>query len=152
MRVFVDADNCAKDSRKIILKACTRQNIQVFLVANRNIPIANENVKFTMVVCNDEKDSADNYIVENTTASDIAITRDILLAERLVNKKVFSLNDKGKIFTADNIGDFLEQRKLSLQMKSLGITNGTLGKGNTQAETSEFSKRFNEALSKLIPR
>ena len=37
MKVFVDADNCNKDSRKIILKACTRKNIEVELVANKNI-------------------------------------------------------------------------------------------------------------------
>lgn len=149
MKVYVDADNCAKDSRKIMLKACTRQEVEIILVANKNIPVANENIKFDMIICSDEKDSADDYIVENAETTDIAITRDILLAERLIKKGVFTMNDKGRIFTAQNIDDFIEQRELSLQMKALGISNGSFKKGNTQAETSEFSKHFNEALSKL---
>ena len=49
MKVFVDADNCNKDSRKIILKACTRKNIEVELVANKNIPVNTQNVKFAMI-------------------------------------------------------------------------------------------------------
>ncbi|MCQ2242440.1 DUF188 domain-containing protein [Treponema sp.] len=144
MKVFVDADNCSKDSRKIILKACTRENIPVELVANRTIPINTQNVNYTMTVCPETKDAADNYIVEKSAGNDIAITRDILLAKRLIEKNIFSMNDKGKVFTKENIGDLIEQRELSLQMKSLGITNGS--SFPSQQDTKEFSKKFNEAL------
>ena len=61
MTVFVDGDNCDKEARKIILKSCKRNSIDVKIVANRNIPIATENVSFTMIVCDSSKDSADNY-------------------------------------------------------------------------------------------
>ena len=40
MTVFVDGDNCDKEARKIILKSCKRNSIDVKIVANRNIPIA----------------------------------------------------------------------------------------------------------------
>ncbi|MDO4506034.1 MAG: DUF188 domain-containing protein [Spirochaetales bacterium] len=144
MKVFVDADNCNKDSRKIILKACTRENIPVELVANRALPINTQNVKYTMTVCAETKDAADNYIFEKTENNDIAITRDLLLAKRLIEKCIFVMNDKGKIFTAENIGDLLEQRELSLQMKSLGISNGA--DFPSQQDTKDFSRTFNEAL------
>lgn len=145
MKVFVDADNCNKDSRKIILKACTRKNIEVELVANKNIPVNTQNVKFTMIVCPSTKDAADNYIVENSTEADIAVTKDLLLAKRLIEKKVFTMNDMGKIFTSDNIEDLLEQRELSLQMKSLGISNGENFRSQTQ--TKEFSIQFNKIIN-----
>lgn len=144
MKVFVDADNCNKDSRKIILKACTRENVCVELVANKKIDINIQNVYFTMTICPETKDSADNYIYDNSTNLDIAVTRDILLAKRLIEKNVFVLNDKGKVFTKTNINDLLEQRELSLQMKSFGISNGTNFKSNKN--TKEFSKVFNETL------
>ena len=124
MTVFVDGDNCDKEARKIILKSCKRNSIDVKIVANRNIPIATENVSFTMIVCDSSKDSADNYIVENSSGDDVAVTRDLILAKRLIDKKIVVLNDMGRIFTAENIEELLEQRKLSLQMKSLGISNG----------------------------
>lgn len=149
MKVFVDADNCSKDSRKIILKSCSRNKIELFLVANREIPVSMENVSFTMVVCSKEKDSADNHIVENSISGDMAVTRDILLAKRLLEKNVFVMNDKGKIFTKENIGEFIEQRELSLQMKQLGISTGSMKNRNTQSETAEFSKQFNTNLLKM---
>ena len=145
MKVFVDADNCNKDSRKIILKACTRKNIEVELVANKNIPVNTQNVKFTMTVCPATKDAADNYIVENSTDTDIAITKDILLAKRLIDKNVFTMNDMGIVFTSANIEDLLEQRELSLQMKSLGISNGE--NFRSQAQTKEFSIQFNKIIN-----
>lgn len=144
MKIFVDADNCEKDARKIILKACTRENIPVELVANKKLPINTQNVFFTMTVCPETKDAADNYIFEKVTESDMVITRDILFAKRLIEKNVFTMNDKGKIFTKENIEDLLEQRELSLQMKSLGISNAP--NFRTRTDTTEFSKRFNETL------
>ncbi|MBQ0040116.1 MAG: DUF188 domain-containing protein [Treponema sp.] len=149
MKVFVDADNCDKDSRKIILKACTRENVECYLVANREIPIHTQNVEFKMTVCSAEKDSADNFIVENACENDIAVTRDILLAKRLIEKNVLAMNDKGRLFTKENIEDLIEQRELSLQMKSLGISNGINSWKSGQKEAGEFSKNFNENLLRL---
>jgi len=149
MKVFVDADNCDKDSRKIILKACTRENVECNLVANKEIPIHTQNVKFKMTVCSAEKDSADNYIVENASGNDMAVTRDIILAKRLIEKNIFAMNDKGRLFTKDNIADLIEQRELSLQMKNLGISNGMNSWKSEQKQTGEFSKNFNENLLRL---
>lgn len=146
MTVFVDGDNCAKEARKIILKSCKRNSIDVKIVANRNIPIATENVSFTMIVCDSTKDSADNYIVENSTESDMAVTRDLILAKRLIEKNITALNDMGTIFTAENIDDLLEQRELSLQMKSLGISNGAGFKSAGMKSMGEFSDAFNRLL------
>ena len=146
MTVFVDGDNCDKEARKIILKSCKRNSIDVKIVANRNIPIATENVSFTMIVCDSSKDSADNYIVENSSGDDVAVTRDLILAKRLIDKKIVVLNDMGRIFTAENIEELLEQRKLSLQMKSLGISNGAGFRSAVKKSIGEFSSSFNSLI------
>ena len=143
MTVFVDGDNCDKEARKIILKSCKRNSIDVKIVANRNIPIATENVSFTMIVCDSSKDSADNYIVENSSGDDVAVTRDLILAKRLIDKKIVVLNDMGRIFTAEKL---LEQRKLSLQMKSLGISNGAGFRSAGKKSIGEFSSSFNSLI------
>lgn len=150
MKVFVDADNCEKTSRKIILKACTRNKIEVILAANREIPIKTQNVTFRMEICEKAKDSADNFIFENASTDDIVITRDILLAKRLIEKGICTMNDMGRKFTKENMDDILEQRELSLQMKALGISNGTSFRSYSSANTEEFSKTFNEALNARI--
>ena len=146
MTVFVDGDNCDKEARKIILKSCKRNSIDVKIVANRNIPIATENVSFTMIVCDSSKDSADTYIVENSSGDDVAVTKDLILAKRLIDKKIVVLNDMGRIFTAENIEELLEQRKLSLQMKSLGISNGAGFRSAGKKSIGEFSSSFNSLI------
>ena len=146
MTVFVDGDNCDKEARKIILKSCKRNSVDVKIVANRNIPIATENVSFTMIVCDRSKDSADNYIVENSSENDVAVTRDLILAKRLIDKNIVTLNDMGRIFTAENIVELLEQRELSLQMKSLGISNGAGFKSAGKKNMGEFSDTFNSLI------
>ena len=49
-------------------------------------------------------DAADDWIVENAEANDIAITADVPLAARMVEKGVHTLGPTGRPFTVESIG------------------------------------------------
>ena len=118
--IFVDADSCEKNAREFILNAAVKKNLNVIFAANKNIPFAFKNPLFKMEICSKEKNSADDFIVENSKPGDIVVTRDLLLAQRIFNKKISVMNDKGTVFNKENLEYLIEERQLSIQMKSLG--------------------------------
>ena len=46
------------------------------------------------------------------------------MAQRIFNKKISVMNDKGTVFNKENLEYFIEERMLSIQMKSLGVSTG----------------------------
>ncbi len=144
--IFVDADSCANKAKTFILETAIKKNENVTFVANKNIPFSIQSSLFTMKICEQTKDAADNYIVQNATSCDIVITRDLILAERLLKNKVTVINDKGTAFSYENINSLLEERELSLQMKQLGISTG--GKWNSYGQNE--LRKFKETLLKAL--
>ena len=93
--VWVDADSFPARARAFLVELAVSKSVRVVFVANRDIKTNNKTVQ--MIVCQKEKDSADNYIFENAGANDIVVTRDLLFAERLVSKKITVMNDRGVV-------------------------------------------------------
>ncbi|WP_187152294.1 DUF188 domain-containing protein, partial [Treponema endosymbiont of Eucomonympha sp.] len=60
---------------------------------------------FTMIVTGKHESSADEYIVAHVTENDIAVTRDIQLAARLVEKRITVLNDRGIEYSSGTVAD-----------------------------------------------
>lgn len=147
MKFFIDADSCAKPAREYIEKLCLSRKIHLELVANREIPHTKSDL-IKMVICNQTKNAADDYIVENSNELDMAITRDLELAERLISKNVCTVNDKGKIFTKSLLEYMLKERELSLQMKALGISTGGKWNSYSTKECEAFIKTVSEIMGK----
>lgn len=85
-----------------------------------------------MIVTSQTKDSADNYIIENSTSSDLIITKDILFAERAIKKNVSVMSDKGFVFTKKNILKQIEERNYNLRLAEIGFTS---------SKKSDYSKK-----------
>jgi uncharacterized protein len=66
-------------------------------------------------------DRADDRIMERARAGDLAVTRDLPLAERLAEKGLFVLNDRGDVFTADNARERRSLRDSALELRALGL-------------------------------
>ena len=96
-RIFVDADSCPKKIKSIIQKAAVKNSMELFFVANRNIPFTTQNPLFFMQICDGHKDAADDWIFEQSTKDDLIITRDILFAKRLVQSGKRAINDAIKM-------------------------------------------------------
>lgn len=120
----------------------------VYFVANKQIPNKTD-FPFTMIVCDKEKDSADNYIYENARNTDLVITRDIVFADRLVTKGILAINDRGTIFTKDNIKELLADRDFDMQLVEIGLSKH-YKEGYDKKKFAAFANSFDKAISKLL--
>ncbi|MBI9105963.1 MAG: DUF188 domain-containing protein [Spirochaetales bacterium] len=148
MRIFVDADSCPQIVRGIISRAAEREGLECVFAANRNIPLP-ENDFLKMVIVEEGEGVADQYIIDNSTEDDIAVTRDIPLAAELVENKVVVLNDRGEVFTPENIRQRLSIRNVMKDFRDSGImpdADNSFGRKEIQL----FANAFDRELRKLI--
>ena len=129
--IWVDADSCPIPVKDIIFRFCKRLNLKLIFVANHQIPMPKSEL-FQMIVCDATPDAADNYIVENASQNDIVITRDIPMASRLIEKNITTINDRGLLFTSENIREKLSLRNFNKELYDNGILS---------EKTSTFSKK-----------
>ncbi|MGL1891944.1 MAG: DUF188 domain-containing protein [Spirochaetaceae bacterium] len=120
MRIWIDADSCPIKIRDIISKAAMRLGVEAIYVANREIPVM-EHDFIKKVITPQIDQSADIYIVDNIDKNDIVITRDIPLANDLVDSGLVVLNDRGVIYTIENIKERLSVRDFMQEARELGI-------------------------------
>ena len=141
--IFIDGDNCPNLALDYTIKYCKSNNLKLKIVANKKIE--NKNSDYEMVVCEQTKDSADNYIFNNADKKTLVVTKDVLLAERLLKNDIVTINDRGTIFEKNNIKYRLQDRELNFQLAALGF-GGKKGK-NYSLETLE---KYKTALEKAI--
>ena len=146
MQIWLDADSCPASIRKITLQKASEKNLTITFVANRNVEPAFNYPLFTMHVCGKNEGAADDFIVENADKGDLAVTRDIPLAKRLLSKGVRVINDRGLEFSEDKIQNMLEERELHIQMVELGIAP----KGNWKSFGEKEIKMFRECLDSIL--
>lgn len=145
VRIYVDADACpVKDE---ILKVAGRFDLEVFLVSNQwlRMPVG---PKVTKQVVPEGADAADDWIAEQITEGDIAITSDIPLASRVLEKGAVALGPTGKPFTADNIGMALAMRELKSHLRETGEDRG-FNASFTKADRSQFLNAMDRLLTRL---
>jgi uncharacterized protein YaiI (UPF0178 family) len=155
MTIFVDADSCPKPVREAVLRAAKRTGVHAVFAANRVIPGINipgiESANITMEVCPSHEGAADDFIVLHALAGDLVITRDVPLASRLVEKSIMVLNDRGRIYTPENIREQLSIRDFVVGLAEHGMEierTASYGK----KELKQFSDGFDKTLTKLIGR
>lgn len=146
--VWIDADSCPVKVRNFTLSYCEKKEIPVAFVANHEIP-ARTGSLFKMIVCEKSEGAADNYILENAGYNDFVITRDIPFAAKLVDKKISVINDRGTVFTKDNIADKLSERNFNMNLAMLGFGNDK--KSNySEKDFKKFSNCFDREILKNI--
>ena len=147
MTFWVDADSCPKPVRDIVCRAGRRLSVQVVFAANRPIACPKESA-VKMIVLPQEKDAADNYIAENALAGDIVITRDIPLAKRLVEMNLAVINDRGTLYTRENVSERLSVRNFMLELCNSGLKPNSLKRFGAR-EIKAFADTFDKTLAKL---
>ncbi|MGD1822505.1 MAG: DUF188 domain-containing protein, partial [Pleomorphochaeta sp.] len=99
-----------------------------------------------------DSDSADNKIVELAEDGDLAITHDIPLIDRLCEKGVLVLDDRGNIFTDKNIKERLSIRNAMTELRSYGINiekNKKMGPKAVKLFSDAFSKTLDKYKKEL---
>jgi len=149
MRFFIDADSFPALCRDIICRAATKRRIPAVFIA-RSRPQLPKSPLFSFIEAGDDPDAADDLIVAQATSADIAFTRDIPLAARLVSQGVLVLNDRGTVYTIENIGPRLSNRDFMADMRAAGLA-GMGGRSYSQRELLEFANAFDREMTKRFP-
>ena len=147
--VWVDADSCPKMVREYLSSYTEKLSLQLYFVANHQIPQNVVHSNFKMIVCQKESQAADDYIVNNAQKFDMVITRDIPLADRLVNKNITVINDRGTLYTKENIKQRLSERDFNLQLAQIGLC-GTKKSYYGKKEFSDFANCFDKEIHALL--
>jgi uncharacterized protein YaiI (UPF0178 family) len=144
----VDADSCPTPVREIIIRFCKRLKLELIYVANHPIPMPKSEL-FKMIVCDATPDAADNYVVENSKKDDIVITRDIPMASRLLEKEITTINDRGLLFTHENIKEKLSLRNFNKELYENGIISEKTSTFNKK-DVNNFANCFDREIQKKL--
>ena len=151
MKILVDADSCPRSARELVLRTATRRHIPAVFAANRTLPgvviVGEANNDVTMEVCPAGEGAADDRIVELAVPGDLVITRDIPLAERLLEKDVAALDDRGGLFTREAIRERLSTRDFLVALAESG-----LGAERKNRYGKRELKNFADALDRELTR
>jgi hypothetical protein len=151
LRIWVDADAAPGDVKDIVARAALRLELPTMLVANQRLQTPANNPFVTSVRVAGGPDVADDHIVEHAEAGDVAITADIPLAARLVEKGVVTIDPRGEEYTRENIGERLSIRDFMDGLRSTGVeTGGPSAYG--QKEKQAFASAFDRTLTRSLRR
>jgi uncharacterized protein YaiI (UPF0178 family) len=149
MQIFVDADSCPREARKMILRFSARLGIKAVFAANRPIPDLPETA--TMELCPSGEGEADKRIASLARSGDMVLTRDLPLAEQLVEAGIAVMDDRGRVFTKENI-----HQLRSLRDFTVGLAESGLGVERIPSygrnELNDFANSLDRELSRLLSR
>jgi len=119
--IYVDGDACpVKDE---VLRVAERHGLTVYLVSNRWLRLPDHPLVHKVLVA-EGADAADNWIAERIDRGDIAITADIPLAARCLERQARALAHTGKPFDTTSIGMSLAMRDLMSHLRETGEVTG----------------------------
>ena len=140
--IYVDADACpVKDE---VMRVADRHAVVVHMVSNAWMRLPDSPL-IDRVVVPECPDAADDWIAERIAAGDIAITTDIPLAARCLDKDARVLAPTGKPFSEDGIGTALSMRDLLSHLRDSGEI-----RGSGPAFSKRDRTRFLDALEAAV--
>jgi uncharacterized protein YaiI (UPF0178 family) len=144
VKILVDADSCPARCREIIARRALKEGLEAVFIANHIVALPQENRFVKMEICGSAPGSADDRLAELAAASDVAITRDVPLAARLLEKNAAVLDDRGRVFTRGNIDYHLSMRDANIAFSESGLTVRTKNYGAREL------KAFSDAFDRII--
>ncbi len=149
--LWIDADAAPVDVKDIVARAALRLELPAILVANQRLQTPANNPFVSAVRVAGGPDVADDHIAEEASPGDLAVTADIPLAARLVEKGVITLDPRGEEYTRKNIGERLSIRDFMDGLRATGVeTGGPSAWG--RKEKQAFAAAFDRALTRLLKR
>jgi hypothetical protein len=153
MNIWADADSLAPKVREVLSRRDgknapnTSIAIHVFFVSCKKLP-ESETALGTFVRVEQGTDEADNYILTRAESGDIIVTRDILFAEKAVLRGIIAINDRGTLWTEENIHERVSVRNFAKELRDAGVQS--LGKrtGLDAKDIQNFAGALDKAISK----
>lgn len=147
MQIYIDADSCPRQIRNICSKAALRTETIICFVSNRSVSIEDHPFISKHLVDN-TKDAADQFILDKVRSHDIVITRDILLAQKLLDKEAVVINPLGELFQKETIQKRVDERNLMAVVRDSPDFNSATKQFNKK-DVQRFSSAFDRELTKL---
>lgn len=175
--LFVDADSLPVRNRKIILSRAAKENIHTVFIADRSLSdvmdaIASHTADLRrpmrdsldkselrkirstieMWLVETGENSADDEIVSLVLPSDVVITHDVGLSLRAIEKGAIVLDDRGDIYSSENIRERVSERDYMKAFREMGI-NDLKQKSLKEKDYQRFANSFDAIISqkKKIP-
>lgn len=148
MRVWIDADAAPREVKEIVFRAAKRLEVQAVLVANSWLTEPPGNPFVSAVRVDGGPDVADRHIAEHAEPGDVAVTADIPLAARLVEKNVMAIDPRGEEYTEENVGDRLAVRDLMDGLRGAGM----LEPGGPRPYSPKDRQAFAATLDRVLTR
>jgi len=116
MRILVDADACPV--KQIIIRLAKERDIPVIMLIDTSHELDDG---YSMVITVDKQaDSVDFALMGLLNGDDIVVTQDYGLAAMVLGKGVRVVNQKGLVFTNDNIDKLLMDRHVGQKVRRSG--------------------------------
>ena len=144
-RILVDADACPV--KEEIYKVAYRHQVPVTIVSNSHLRVPDHPL-IDRVVVSDGFDAADDWIAQQAGPATIAVTADILLADRCLKAGSVVLSPNGKAFTANSIGTAVATRAIMADLRAGGDAIGG-PPPFAKTDRSRFLSSLDEALVRL---
>ena len=144
--IYVDADACPV--KEETAKVAERHGLAATFVSNGGLrPSRDPMVRH--VVVPQGADAADDWIVDNAAAGDVAVTADVPLVARLVAKGVHVLGPTGRPFTPETIGMAVAMRDLKQHLRETGEIRG-YNPGFSTRDRSAFLSALDQTVRRAI--
>ncbi|MBF0588493.1 MAG: YaiI/YqxD family protein [Magnetococcales bacterium] len=134
--IYVDADACPVKNE--IIRVGERHRLPVIMVSNAFLRLPRSPL-VRLEVVSGGLDKADDWIAEHIGPKDVAITADIPLAARCLERGARVLGPTGKPFDDETIGMALSMRDLNAHLRDIG----EMGGGNASFQKKDRSQFLN---------
>jgi uncharacterized protein YaiI (UPF0178 family) len=140
--IYVDADACpVKDE---VYRVARRYAVPVVVVANTPLRVPADPLVELEVRAG--FGAADDWIADRAGRGDVVVTGDVPLAARCVARGALVLDPRGRLLTADNIGEAVAMRDLREGLRQGGeMTGGPAPM--TPRDRSRFLSKLDEAVN-----
>lgn len=159
MTIWADADSLPGDVRRLICRRAAGESaaaaaagresrFRAVFVAARMPPLdPHPGVEAETV--EEGSGAADDRIASRAAAGDLAVTRDLPLAERLALAGVRVLNDRGDLFTQDNARERRSLRDRAEELRALGLAPESPRRSSRgPREMKDFADALDRELAK----
>lgn len=149
MTIWADGDSLQRELRELLCRRSGKDSrISLVFVSARRLELPKAS-GVEAVVVEPGSEAADDRIVEASHEGDLAVTRDLPLAQRLAEKGLVVLNDRGEVFTADTVRERRSLRDRALELRALGLAPESERRRSWGAREL---KRFADALDRELAR
>ena len=173
MKLYIDSDSLPLRHRTIILRRIIKRGYEAWFAADRSLPdvllaidedkaerrapfrgiLPKEELRrigsgIHMVVVEKRENSADDALVSLASPPALAISHDIPLLSRMIEKGLLAMDDRGNEYDSSNIGKRLSERGANSAFREMGVFPERQ-KSFDEKTIRQFSEAFDRLCTKL---